>query len=59
MTKKHYRVKNTLGGEFCKKCFEWASEVGGLEGYECKATKKEVKENKKFLKHRKSLGEIT
>ena len=30
-----------MGGEFCKKCLDWSSIVGGLKGYECKATKDE------------------
>lgn len=48
--KPHYPVKNALGGEFCKKCLEWSSMVGGLKDYECKATKEEIKENKRLLK---------
>jgi hypothetical protein len=49
MSKIHYPVKNTLGGEFCKKCLEWSNMVGGLQGFECKATKEEIKQNKKLL----------
>ena len=45
--KKHYPIKNTLGGEFCKKCMNWSSMVGGLNGYECMATKEDIKANKK------------
>lgn len=47
MTNIHYPIKNTLGGSFCKKCLNWSSLPDGLKGYECFATKKEVKENKK------------
>ena len=46
--KPHYPVKNTLGGSFCKKCLEWSSAPDGLRGYECKATKEEIKANKKL-----------
>ena len=51
MSKKHYPIKNNIGGEFCKKCLNWSSIVGGLKGYECKATKEEIKINKKILKN--------
>jgi len=45
----HYPIKNILGGEFCKKCLEWSNMVGGLKGYECLATKEEIKRNKLHL----------
>ena len=48
--KKHYSVKNNLGGEFCKKCLSWSSIVGGLRDYECNATKEDIKNNKLLLK---------
>ena len=50
MSKKHYTVKNKMGGEFCKKCLDWSSIVGGLKGYECKATKEDVKWNMKMCR---------
>lgn len=53
MTNKHYTVKNTMGGSFCKKCFNWSSLPDGLKDYECMATKEEVKENKKV--HKRNL----
>lgn len=50
MTDIHYSVKNTLGGSFCKKCFNWSNLPDGLKGYECHATKEEAKENMKRAK---------
>lgn len=50
MTNKHYSVRNNIGGSFCKKCFDWSSHPDGLKDQECKATKEEIKENKKRLK---------
>ncbi len=46
MSNIHYTVKNTMGGSFCKKCLNWSSLPDGLKGYECFATKEEIKENK-------------
>jgi len=46
--KKHYPVKNTLGGSFCKKCLNWSNLPDGLKGEECLATKEEIKQNKKL-----------
>lgn len=54
--KKHYPVKNTLGGSFCKKCFDWSNMPDGLKGYECEATKQEIKENKFFLKKKSPVS---
>ena len=54
MSKKHYPIKNKLGGSFCKKCMHWSNLPNGLVGYECKATKEEIKENKILLKKQKS-----
>jgi hypothetical protein len=50
MSKVHYTIKNTLGGSFCKKCFNWSSEPDGLKDYECTATNKEKKLNKQIFK---------
>jgi hypothetical protein len=47
--KKHYPIKNSLGGESCWKCLNWSSVVGGLRFYKCLATKKEIKENRFLL----------
>jgi hypothetical protein len=51
MANKHYPVKNTIGGSFCKKCFNWSSQPDGLIGYECLATREEAKENMKRHKN--------
>lgn len=62
MSRIHYRIKNALGGEFCKKCLNWSNRVGGLKDYECLATKQELKENKKYLNEallRKTSGQDT
>lgn len=48
MTNKHYPVKNALGGSFCKKCLNWSNLPDGLVGYECLATKEDIKRNKKI-----------
>jgi hypothetical protein len=42
MANKHYTVKNTLGGSFCEKCFNWSNMPDGLEGEECLATKEDI-----------------
>ena len=47
MTNIHYPVKNILGGSFCKKCLNWSNMPDGLKGYECSATKEEIKNNRK------------
>lgn len=49
MSNKHYSVKNTLGGSFCKKCLTWSSLPDGLEHEECLATREEIKQNEKAL----------
>ncbi len=46
--KKHYTYK-TFVGSACKKCLEWSNMPDGLKGYECKATKEQIKENKRLL----------
>ena len=46
--KKHYPVKNALGGSFCKKCHDWSNLPDGLKGYECLSTKEEIKRNRKL-----------
>jgi len=53
MSNKHYTIKNTMGGSFCKKCLDWSSTPDGLKDYECLATRKEFKENKRLLNKRK------
>lgn len=45
--KKHYPVRNALGGCFCKRCFEWSNMPDGLKDEVCNATKEEMKNNKK------------
>lgn len=53
--KKHYIIKNRLGGSFCNKCLNWSSAPDGLEGEECKATKEEATENRKLVSNNKKL----
>ena len=49
MNNKHYPIKNTLGGSFCKKCLNWSNMPDGLKDGECEATKEEIKKNKNYL----------
>jgi hypothetical protein len=55
MSNKHYTVKNTMGGCFCKKCLEWSNMPDGLKGRECFATRKEARANAKLLKQSGTL----
>lgn len=50
--KKHWTVKNSMGGCFCVKCHSWSNVPDGLKGDVCLATRKEAKENRKQLKNK-------
>lgn len=50
MSNKHYIIKRKgfMVSSFCKKCLCWSSDLDGLEGDICEATKQQIKENRKI-----------